>query len=73
MSRFEASGSPVDVLVSKFSGLPSGPTSNGLIFIVSAGTERQRSDASHTHTGARTYAAGMCGAAEMLTIHRFMY
>ena len=57
MSRFEASDSPVDILVSQCSGLPGGPTSNRLIFIVSAGSPAPRTTQEKPHRRAR----GMCG------------
>ena len=52
MSRFEASGSPVDILVFRCSGLPGGPKSNGLIFIVSVGSHRRTPDTALTGGGA---------------------
>ena len=37
MSRFEASDSPADMLVSQCSGLPGAPTSNGLLRLIVRG------------------------------------
>ena len=79
MSRFEASGSPVDILVFRCSGLPGGPKSNGLIFIVSAGSPAPRATHSHrgqgTATGAHAACVGGGGgpAAETLTNRIFIY
>ena len=60
MSRFEASDSPVDILVFGCSGLPGGPKSNGLIFIVSAGSPGHRAPHTAAHSGHRR-ARSMCG------------
>ena len=76
MSRFEASDSPVDILVFGCSGLPGGLTSNGLIFIVSAGSPAPRTT---QRTQPHRRARGMCGregggpAAETLTNHIFIH
>ena len=75
MSRFEASGSPVDILVFRCSGLPGGPKSNGLIFIVSAGSPAPRATHRATTTGEHAACVGGEGgpAAETLTDHIFIY
>ena len=77
MSRFEASGSPVDILVFRCSGLPGEPKSNKLIFIVSAGSPAPRATP-HTRAGHRRAHAACVGggggpAAETLTNHKFIY